>query len=207
MRTLVILAGGKSSRMGRDKVLLEIDGETFAEHLYKKASAYFERIIISTDTQEHAGTIKDLPAFVSSPAAAKPEFVVDLYSEKGPIGGIVSVFESTDTEKFSIISVDVPHADMQVLSFLYDHCENAAAYLRFEGRKKESLIAAYSRKAYPALKAALEAGEYKLRAALSDLPVDIYDPAEAAEGSSFAEASDIKTAFTNFNTPEDLQDL
>ena len=141
MRNLVILAGGKSSRMGRDKVLLKIDGKAFIEHLYEKAAASFDRIIISTDTGEHAQTIKSLPAFVTAAGSFRaPEFVTDIYAEKGPMGGIVSVFEATDADKFAIISVDVPHADMQVLAYLFDHCEKSACFLRFEGRKENLLL-------------------------------------------------------------------
>lgn len=199
MKTLVILAGGKSSRMGRDKVLLSIEEKTFIEHIYEKAREYFDRVIISTDTKAHADKICSLPAFRNAP----PEFVTDRYAEKGPMGGIVSVFEATDVRKFAIISVDVPHADMRVLSFLYDNCTGAASFLKFEGHRRESLIAAYSRSAYRPLKESLLSGNYKLRAALEDEKISVFSAGNIA----ISDKEGLMADFSNYNTPEDLKKL
>ena len=197
MKTLVILAGGKSSRMGQDKVLLKLDGMTFIERIFRNAQPYFGRIIISTDSIRHADAIKSLPFFSEGLCSVAPEFVTDIYSEAGPMGGILSVFEKTDAPRFSVISVDVPFADAEVLAGLYDHCVKKACCLRLPGRRSEPLIAAYDRAAYDDIKSAFEKGIYKMRAALRPEDTDILtdDTPQAA------------AAFRNFNTPGELAGL
>ena len=57
MKTLVILAGGKSSRMGNDKTFLSIGEESFLVHLLKNASSRFDRLLVSAGSPSHAAQI------------------------------------------------------------------------------------------------------------------------------------------------------
>ncbi len=251
MKNLVILAGGKSKRMGTDKVMLKTGGETFVEHLIRAAAGYFDTIYISTDSKEHAEKIMQLPLFrlnkdffdifvpgeagVSAgrgcdrdglpdsgqvadaaeyeimKAKEKPEmrirFVTDLYSEAGPIGGILSVFEQTDAEWFSVIPVDVPRADMRVLCALFDRLRHSACFLRMEGKKPEPLIAAYDRKAYLSMKQAFEKGYFKMRLALDEKDIDIYDENDLKRDHPELADADLRKVFRNYNTQEELERL
>ncbi len=201
MNCLVILAGGKSSRMGKDKVFLRIKGKTFLEHLFLRASDVFDRIIISTDTVAHKEEILGLGLW--SELALTPEIVVDSYSAIGPMGGILSVFESTDTKRFSIISVDVPEADMNVLAALYDLCERKACFFLPNGGRVEPLIAAYDRSSADVLRSAFEQQLYKLRAALTDDDITIVSEEELTEKTDIFKGVDAAKAFANYNTPGD----
>ena len=51
MRTIVILAGGQSRRMGEDKIFLPYRDASFLEHLVKRASDVFDRILISAGSE------------------------------------------------------------------------------------------------------------------------------------------------------------
>ncbi|MGI6072360.1 MAG: molybdenum cofactor guanylyltransferase [Lachnospiraceae bacterium] len=195
MKNLVILAGGKSSRMGMDKVLLKDNGVTFVERIFANALIYFERIIISTDSREHALVIRKLPFMTGR----NVEIVTDNYEAIGPMGGIISVFEETDVERFAIIPVDVPGADMRVLTRLYDYCTKKACFLKLQGGKPEPLIGAYNRSALPDLKGAMEAGLLKIRMALPFADTDII-----GEG-KLADFENLSCSFRNINTPEELE--
>ncbi len=251
MKNLVILAGGKSQRMGTDKVMLKTDGETFVEHLTRAAAEYFDTIYISTDSKGHAEKIMQLPLFksdedfsdimicgetcvpaghggvrddlpgsgqaadttkeesqkVKTKAGPRIRLVIDVYSEAGPIGGILSVFERTEAERFSIIPVDVPGADMRVLCAIFDRLRHSACFLKFEGKKPEPLIAAYDRKAYPSVKSAFEKGLFKIRLALEEKDIDIYDVCDLKRDHPELADTGLRKAFRNFNTQEELKRL
>ena len=195
MKTLVILAGGLSTRMGRDKALLVINGETFIERICRNALIWFDRGIISAGSADHENRLKELP-FLRESAV---ETVTDLYEKRGPLGGIVSVLESTDAESFAVISTDVPGADMEVLLRLYDERERLgvkAACLELEGHV-EPLIAAYGRTALPDFKRALEEGNNKIRAALREDDIAVIR----------ADNRDVANAFANINTPKEYEGL
>ncbi len=199
MKCLVILAGGKSSRMGKDKVMLPVQGTTFIERIFSNALVCFDRIIISTDTDAHARQISALPEI----AKAGPEIVTDAYECAGPIGGILSVFEKTDADRFAIISVDVPKADMNVLAALYDKAEGKAAFLKIGDGKREPLIAAYDRSSYEDLKASYEAGCFKLGKALGD-GITVIEDGQLRKEIPALKDTDFSAAFKNYNTQEDL---
>ncbi|MBE6017427.1 MAG: molybdenum cofactor guanylyltransferase [Lachnospiraceae bacterium] len=203
MKTLVILAGGKSSRMGQDKVLLETHGRTFIEHIFLNALEFFERIIISTDSPDHADIIKRLPAF----AGREPETVADIYKEAGPIGGLRSVFETCDVSRFAIIPVDVPFADMRVLEALYDRCSKKAAFLKIKEKMPEPLIAAYDRSSYEKIRAAQEAGLNKIRRVFAEEDLDIVTDGGLKAQIPFLKDLDFEKAFRNCNTPEEYKDI
>ena len=190
-------------RMGRDKVLLPFEGRSFVENTYEKASVCFERIIISTDTEEHAGKIRALPLF----AGKNPEIVTDRYRETGPIGGLLSVFEETDAERFSVISVDVPYARMEVLAGLFDECDKKACFLKIKENPPEPLIAAWDRKAYPELKQSFAEGKFKLRRVLLPEDVRILDDTGFKKIYPELENTDFEKVFRNFNTPEEFEKL
>lgn len=203
MKTLVILAGGKSSRMGQDKVLLETHGRTFIERVFLNALEYFERVIISTDSPEHAEKVKQLPAF----ADTEPEIVTDLYEAAGPIGGIRTVFETCDVSRFAIIPVDVPFADMRVLEALYDRCMKKAVFLKIGDGRPEPLIAAYDRSGHEDIIAAQDAGLNKIRMVFDKEDTEIITDAQLKDQIPDLERLDFEKAFRNYNTPEEYKEI
>ena len=210
MKNLVILCGGLSSRMGSDKAMLKIGEDTFVEHLYRNAREHFDRIIISIDTGEHEKIIRGLPLFCSLRSdedATAPEIVVDNYEKAGPIGGMLSVFENTDVERFAVISTDVPEADMRVLSALYELCTKGTARLIMKDCPPEPLIAAYDRKVYETLKSAYEGGERRLKRVLPVRYCDLISDDELKCFDRELEDLDFARAFRNYNTQEELRDL
>ena len=201
-RTLVIQAGGKSSRMGKDKAFLSWQGTTFLQHLIRKAKPYFSRICISCGTEEHTEEIRHLLG-----EDAGVLFITDVYEQIGPMGGILSIFETIRPELFVLLAVDMPHADMDVLARLYDLAETggeAAVMLKLpDAGTAESCAAAYTREAYQLFKSAYEKGEFGLFQALQSGKVRFVEAADLQPYLPGASGDYLKTSFCNVNTPDD----
>lgn len=132
--SLVLLAGGKSSRMGTNKAELTYKGQTFTKALLSKAKALgIDNIYVSGFEEEGMTTIWDI------------------YSEQGPLGGIHACMKSIKTPYCLVIPVDVPQIPAEVLeALLYFHenqeCKAAAKELPVllkHGDRRENLIGIY----------------------------------------------------------------
>ncbi|HZX80427.1 MAG TPA: molybdenum cofactor guanylyltransferase [Lysobacter sp.] len=105
--TGIVLAGGRSSRMGRDKALLEIDGRTLLDRaiaLLRDAGA--AEVLVSGD---------------------RPGGIPDMIPGLGPVGGIASVLSRVDDGPFMVMPVDMPALDVDTLHLLLDATTRAPA--------------------------------------------------------------------------------
>lgn len=111
----VVLAGGGSRRMGRDKALLEWRGQPLLDHLRARLWA--------------AGC----QAVVTSRAA--PGCIADLYPDRGPLGGIHAVLRSRPAVGYLVVPVDMPLLSVALLRGLIDagrdhgHCYYRHSFL------------------------------------------------------------------------------
>jgi len=93
----IILAGGKSSRMGEDKALLEYNGQNFIEKIADELSFFEEKIIAR-------GNNSALPRLEE----ASWKIIPDEYPEHGPIGGLHATLKQCESEAMFCVSCDVP---------------------------------------------------------------------------------------------------
>ncbi|GAB1596388.1 molybdenum cofactor guanylyltransferase [Lysobacter claricitrinus] len=107
--TGVVLAGGRSSRMGRDKAVLVLDGRTLLDRaidVLRDAGA--TNVIVSGDRSMHDG-------------------VADRIPDAGPVGGIASVLSRVPDGAMVVIPVDVPLLDAVTLRTLVASLSEAPA--------------------------------------------------------------------------------
>ena len=127
----IILAGGKSSRMGVDKAELTLKGKTFLEIQVRKLQLLGAADIMIS------GKASDIPCTRS---------VMDIYPGCGPLGGLYSCFVSTSQTYALVLSVDVPLISSSTLEKLLEtHFGGGydATILARDGRI-EPLIAVYN---------------------------------------------------------------
>lgn len=118
---LLLLAGGKSSRMGRDKAELFFEGKTFLQQLFEKAAlAGIQKKYLSGHKAEEAGVCT----------------VEDCYQERGPLGGIHAGLLAAETPFCLVLPVDVPQLPQELLGNLLDVHER----LSMEEQKKPLLV-------------------------------------------------------------------
>ena len=93
--TAIILAGGKSQRMGSNKAFLKYGGKTFIEHQVNSLSKIFGEIIISAN---------DASAY----ASLNLPIVADVMPEKSPLSGICAGLMRAKSSYAFIIACDMP---------------------------------------------------------------------------------------------------
>jgi molybdopterin-guanine dinucleotide biosynthesis protein A len=133
----VILAGGKSSRMGRDKAFLEIGGQTLLTrqiHLVREIGAAEIFISGRTGTDYSAFSCRVLP---------------DKFPDAGPLAGIERALEAISSPMLLALAVDLPDMRAEFLRALAARCpENSGAVPRVHGHL-EPLAAFYPKASLP----------------------------------------------------------
>lgn len=181
----VILAGGKSSRIGYDKAMLTLD-EACPIPLLQRVTRCAESVL---------GNVA-----ISGREVQGYKSISDSIRESGPLSGIISALESFPNRAIFVLPCDLPFLIEQIITKLLLFRKKqpegtlVTAYCQQAGRKIEPLIAIYEPQALYLLKKSLEKKMYKLQCAL---------PRE----SQFLLAYTIKDSlpFFNINYPEDIE--
>ncbi len=149
--TAVIFAGGKSSRMGRDKALLPFGGySSLSQYQYEKLLGIFESVYISTKHDK----------FDFSPLLIK-----DDYEQSSPLIGLVSVFETINEDEIFILSVDAPMVEKEIIEQLFQTALSnidADAIIAQSPQGIEPLCGIYRRSIVPLAKEFLGLNNHKL---------------------------------------------
>ena len=134
--TGILLAGGKSSRMGVNKSFLEYKGKYIVQHMHDKLSSLFGKIIIITNTRAEY-------EFLGS------EIHEDIYKGKGPLGGIHSGLINSQTENNFILSCDIPLITNRSIEFIINYPSNKKIKVPYADGYVQQLCGIYSRSLLP----------------------------------------------------------
>jgi molybdenum cofactor guanylyltransferase len=180
-----VLAGGKSSRMGRDKAFLSFGGETLLSRALKLASAVAERVSVVGDVTKFAGF---------------GPVVTDIYADRGPLGGIHAALSATSAEQNLILAVDLPFLDLRFVEYLVAEAQKSAVMVTVPhiGGGFQPLCAIYRRDFRSLADEALRNGKNKI-----DLLFAEINPRIIAEG-EFVRSGFSAEMFRNLNTPQDV---
>jgi molybdenum cofactor guanylyltransferase len=180
--TGVILAGGKASRMGgKDKGLLELNGQPLWQHVAQKLAPQVGDIVISANRNLDIYRASGLPV------------VTDTLSDfPGPLAGILSVMQQYSGPWFLFCPCDTPHVPADLVARLQKHRQQAQAVWVHDGERDHPTIALIHKNIMPSLQAYLARGERRVMVFLRE------------SGGHTVDFSDAKSAFANVNTPEDL---
>ncbi|UTW66544.1 molybdenum cofactor guanylyltransferase [bacterium SCSIO 12643] len=149
--SIVILAGGKSSRMGEDKGLLNMHGRSFIDQLMHTLKSVSSQIWISVAKHNRVNYKK----YAS-------QLVIDEYVDLGPLGGITSVLDHIQTDWFYVISVDAPLVTEEVLKMLWNTKEGYEAVVFETEGKIHPLIALYHKSTKQTWRLALNENRLKI---------------------------------------------
>lgn len=135
-RTLVILCGGDSSRMGTKKALLPFEDKTMVEYIFYKFKPYFDKIYLSVNER---GDLAHLELDAQE--------IPDISRNAGPYGAILSCLTMISGDRAFFMSVDTPFMDPRTAAYLYD---NSADYdftsFDFSGDYADTICGVYTKK-------------------------------------------------------------
>jgi molybdopterin-guanine dinucleotide biosynthesis protein A len=170
-----VLAGGRSSRMGRDKALLELAGKPLIEHAVTKLRRVCAEVHILAGAEgEHAGLARYAP------------LVHDLHPGCGPISGIEAALTHTTHDWNLILAVDVQFLPTALLDRWLGQVVDRSgrgvriALFRVLGVPQPTLLPIHREAAAPIARAVAQ-GEWKLVSALEDAAHEL----AKADGRSF----------------------
>ena len=184
--TAVVLAGGKSSRMGRPKSLLLFDGEPLIVHIVRALKQMFaETIVVAAPEQE----LPDLPAIL----------VRDEVAYQGPVGGIHYGLKAASGNFCFVTSCDVPFLNLALISHLTSQMSTHDVAVPYWENRFQPLHAAYRTSVRPLLKEQLDRGELR--------PVYLFDKVRTRKiGEDEIRRFDPEgLSFFNMNTPDDYE--
>jgi molybdenum cofactor guanylyltransferase len=195
-----VLAGGRSSRMGRDKALLQVDGRPLVE--------------VALDKLRRMGVAAPRIAGAQTDLSSHARVVPDLHPGCGPLSGIEAALAATTRPLNLFLPVDMPLLPSRFLSWILLRAEITGALVtvpRINGQP-QPLCAVYHRDLLRPITASLLAGNYKVMpvvraAAGQSQMVDVFDTERLAstdrELPGFSPLP-LYRWFHNCNLPEDM---
>ncbi|MFZ5647729.1 MAG: molybdenum cofactor guanylyltransferase [Bacillota bacterium] len=182
----IILAGGKSSRMGKNKALLEVGGVTMIERVAGAMSAVCSEIII-------AGENSDSLEYLGYPV------IPDVYPGCGPLSGIHAGLTAARNWYSFVMACDIPFPSDKLIKRIISEKEGYDAVMLKQGEYFEPLFSLYSKAFARAAEISIKKGLFKVTAALE------YVGWKAVTVNP-EEMPDLKKSLTNVNTPLDYEE-
>lgn len=181
--TALILAGGDSRRMGRDKATLVLDGATLLERVTATMQQIFPKVMVSV-RQPRSGV--DMPQ------------VCDEQEAGGPLVGLIAGLAKADTPWVFVVACDMPFVVREVVEHLATLRDEHQAVVPVIGGFAQPLAAFYSISALETMRASLAAGDKSLRGALKNLDVRYVKEDELRE------CDPQLRSFFDLDTPQDF---
>ncbi len=181
-----VLAGGRSSRMGRDKAFLELAGRTLLDRALETCRPLCPIVRIVGPQEKFA---------------AHGATVEDTYPDRGPLGGIHAALSHSATSHNLVLGVDLPFVTTAFLRYLVEQAWASGADVTVPraGGGFHPVCAVYHRRFRGSAQKALERGENKIDALFSRVSTRILEEPELTR---FALGAQM---FENLNTREDFE--
>jgi FdhD protein len=190
--TAAVLAGGRSMRMGVDKTLLPVDGETLLARVVEVVEAVCDHTVVVTNRPEQIAEA-GLPADTA--------VLIDEVPNQGPLGGLVTALREAPDEWVLAVAADIPYLEPAVIRALWDARDSARVVVTVTESGVEPLLALYHRDCLPVARRVLASGRRRLVAIFPEVPV-VELSLEALRA-----ADPSLRSLVNVNTPEDLAEV
>jgi molybdopterin-guanine dinucleotide biosynthesis protein A len=186
----IILAGGKSTRLGHDKVLETVGNTSLLEQVISRIDPLSKEIIIVTAKER---------TFTQLASRPKVKIVSDIFPGQGSLGGIYTGLVKSDSFYNLVVAADMPFVNTSLLRYMIGICEGFDFVLPRVNGLFEPLHAIYSKNCITPIESILNEGKkvivelfkyVKVKYVESD-EVDKFDPQHLS--------------FFNINTKEELE--
>ncbi len=181
----LVLAGGESRRMGRDKALLERDGKTQLAHIVELLEGCVDKVFVSTRADQNKDEER-----------GRFERVVDRYDDLGPVAGILSALEEYPEVDWLVVACDLPNIDAATIRHLLKHSRGEQPFTAYSSSYDglpEPLCAVYHSGCADIVRRFVDDGVNCPRKILIRSDTHLLEQPDPR-------------ALDNVNTPDDLQD-
>ena len=186
--TGVILAGGESTRMGKNKAFIEINGQRIIDRTVSLFREIFDDVLLVTNTP-----LDYLELNV--------KIVTDLVPGKGSLGGVYTGLFFSSSPKAFFVGCDMPFLDRRVIHYFLSLAPTADIVVQRTKDYWEPLHAIYPRTLLKPIERLFQQGELTIFKAYQGMKVR-----EVSEEELKPYDPDLHT-LSNFNTPEELKNL
>ena len=189
--TAIILAGGISRRLGRDKAVEPFNGETLIRLVMRRASAAAgsaDVVVVIADDGQKDRTPADIPH----------RRVVDALPGMGTLGGIYTGIKAARNEWALVVACDMPFLSPPLIAYMTGLRDGVDAVVPVVSERPEPTHTLYSRRCIPAISERLEAGQLKASGFLDSVRVRYVSEDEARRFDPEL------LSFFNVNRPDDL---
>lgn len=186
----VVLAGGLSRRLGRDKAVERISGdEPLIARCVRRLAPLVDEIVVVVNTAER-GEMLPLPQGI--------KVAVDMYPDGGSLGGIFTGISAIGRQWGIVVACDMPFVSADLVGHMLGLRVGQDAVTPMIGERAEPTHALYSKSCLPHMERRLQAGDLKITRFYDDVrvryvgesEVDRFDPD--------------RLSFFNINTAADL---
>ncbi len=184
----IVLAGGRSSRMGQDKTLLSVNAESLIERTVKEMRKAVDEIIIASNQK----CKYNIPGTVEIP---------DVFSGRGPLGGIHAGLLAASYPLAFVVAGDMPFFTADLATYLLSKSAGYDVVAPEIDGYWEPLCAVYSKDCLKPIEQYLVADIRKVYAFYPSVRV------LKVKEKELIKMGKIENIFCNLNTPEDYQDL
>lgn len=175
--TLLVLAGGRSRRMGQPKHALRVRDGTLLDWIVARLGPSFAETIVC-----------------GAPAPAGAREVRDRVADGGPVAGIDAGLSAIRTPSAFVLACDTPRASEALAALLLARLADHDAAIPHVGGRDQPTCAAFARAAAPKVAAFLDAGERRVSSLVASLDVKRLDEAElGTKGITVEQLADIDT--------------
>jgi molybdenum cofactor guanylyltransferase len=187
-RGALVLVGGRSTRMGRDKATLPFRGHTLLEHVLERlAPCVGERLVVARAGQ----ALPPLPDGVGR--------VDDRVQDAGPLAGLAAGLAAADSEVLYVTACDAPGLVPAFVALLFERLGSADVAVAEARGRLHPLAAVYRRSVLPEVEALLASGLRRMHELLERRPTVRVGEADLRK------VDPALASLQNLNTPEDLE--
>lgn len=185
----IILAGGRSRRLGRDKAVEPFGGQPLIRRVIERVAPLTDEIVV---------VVADAARGQALPLDADHRVALDIYPDGGSLGGIFSGLSAAANDWGLVVACDMPFLNRLLLEYMLGLRGDCDAVVPQPGAFPEPTHALYSRACLPHIEARLQANDLKISGFFEDVRVRYLDEGEVRQFDPQL------LSFFNINSPEDL---
>jgi len=185
----IVLAGGQSRRLGRDKAVEPVGGRPLICRVVERVAQVSDEVVVVVADQAR-GTALPLPA--------GHRIALDLYPGKGSLAGIFSGLSSARAEWGIVVACDMPFLNLALLHYMLSLRQGADAVVPMLEGRPEPTHAIYAKGCLPYIERRLKADDLKIAGFFDEVRVKYVEEADITR------FDPDHLSFFNVNTPGDL---